>query len=80
MNDSTSIHFNANGATHSLRIRPIDTKPGEVTVFEGMVDANTLYWFESYENIEVWELIELAIEQYLLYRVEDQVITTEWRK
>jgi hypothetical protein len=42
MNDSTSIHFNANGATHSLRIRPIDTKPGEVTVFEGMVDANTL--------------------------------------
>lgn len=78
MNDSTSIYFNANGKTHSLRLRPVDEKPGEMTVWEGLVDATTLYWFEAYEDIEVWELIELAVESFLQYRVDTKNMTVNW--
>lgn len=68
MNDSTSMYFNHDGSQHSLRLRPIDQKDGEITVWEGMVDVQELFWFEAWEGIEVWDLFEDAVSAYNQHR------------
>lgn len=79
MNDSTEIKFNSAGATHSLRIRPIDHKDGEITVWEGMVDVQEMFWFEAWDGIEVWDLIEDAICAYNDHRNDQNTLKNGWR-
>lgn len=72
------MYFNVKGQTHSLRIRPVDHKEGEITVFEGMVDVQELYWFEAWDGVEVWDLIEDAITAYNDHRIDENVIRNGW--
>lgn len=76
----SDIYFNARGQTHHLRILPVDEKPGGITVFEAMTNQTEYTYFEAHAEIEIWELIELAIQSYLDYRVDDEIVKTQWRE
>lgn len=76
----SDIYFNALGQTHHLRIVPVDEKPSDITVYEAMVDRASYTYFEAHSGIEVWEMIELAVQSYLDYRVDDEVVKTRWRE
>lgn len=78
MVDLRGLQVGINGRVHDLRLRPVDSKPGEVTVWEGMVDASTLYWFEAFEKLDDWSLIELAIGAYLDYVGDESVTAWKW--
>lgn len=75
----SDLYFNAKGETHHLMVSPVDEKPGEITVWEAVVDNLSWTYFEAYHDLEVWELFELAIQSYLDYRVEETVELKEWR-
>lgn len=75
----SEIYFNAKGKTHHMRIVPVDEKPGQITVYEAMVDSASYTYFEAHCEIDVWELIELGIQSFLDYRVEDDIVKTKWR-
>lgn len=75
----TDIYFNAKGQTHHMFIEPVDEKPGDITVFEAVVDNTTWTYFEGHHDLEVWELIELAVQSFMDYRVNDEVIAIKWR-
>ena len=71
------ILFNRNGKTHSMRLRPVDTKPGDVTVYEALVNESVYVFFEGHADLEVWELIELGVQSYLDYRRDDTITPVE---
>ena len=64
----SDLLFNHGGRTHSMRLRPVDVEPGEVAVFEALVDGATYVHFEAPEDAEVWDLFRLAVEAYVGYR------------
>lgn len=74
----SEIFFNVDGKTHHLRILPVDSKPPDVTVWEAMVDGSSYTYFEGHHDIEVWQLIELAVQSFLEYRMDDRLIKTRW--
>lgn len=74
----TDIWFNVRGGTHHLRVLPVDRKPGGVTVWEALTDGWEYTYFEGHDDIEVWDLIELAVESFLDYRVDDGVVRRGW--
>lgn len=75
----TDIYFNAKGQTHHMVISPVDEKPGDITVWEAVVDTLSWTYFEGHDDLEVWELIELAIQSYLDYRRDEETIMIRWR-
>jgi hypothetical protein len=58
------LHFNARGATHSLRLINRD----EDGVWEAMVDTDDYVYFEAPEDAEIWYLINMAVAAYVEYR------------
>lgn len=82
-----NLFFNLGGTTHSLRLREIDQKPDEISVWEGLVDGSEYVFFEAKldpfgDPPEVWELFELAIESYLNYTkntTTEVVVQTRWK-
>ena len=74
----SDLQFNAFGKTHTLRIRR-DVENGETIVYEALIDTEDYVWFEGPNEIEVWDLFELAISKFKEYRVEKDTIKTRWR-
>lgn len=77
------MFFNVKGETHHLFIEPIDEKPGDVTVWEAVVDNTSWTYFESGLDpdgspAELWELIELGIQSYLDYKNDDSLTQNLW--
>jgi hypothetical protein len=76
----TDLYFTNNGAQHFIRILAVDTKPGEVTVYEALVDGREYVNFEFHpETSDVYELFEHAIKAYRAHKAENTTIQTRWR-
>jgi hypothetical protein len=75
----SDLFFNASGKTHTLRVLPVDEKPGDITVYEAMTDSEAYTYFEAPHDTELWALFELAISSYLEYRVDNKTVQTRWR-
>ncbi len=65
----SDFYFNVKGRTHYMRIRLTDDG-----VYEALVDGVDYIHFEADANLEVWELLNVAVSAFLAYAADE---TTE---
>jgi len=74
------LYFTHNGAQHFIRILSVDTKPGEIVVYEGLVNGREYFHFEfKPDTADIWELFEHAVSAYREYTRDSGTTTINWR-
>lgn len=61
----TQILFRHGNQTHTLRLRVVDEKPGEISVVEAFVNNRDYVFFEAHHTMEPQHLISLAIAAWV---------------
>lgn len=67
------VFFNIGGKTHSMRILSVDSKFGETSIYEMLVDNEVYVPFECREEAETWEIIAEATRSYVDFLLDDTV-------
>ncbi len=76
----SDLWFNYKHETHHLRLIPVDYKPDDIIVWQATTDHSEYTYFEAYDELEIWELMELAIAAYRVYRADNTITGLKWRE
>lgn len=78
-----SLNFTHEGRQHFIRILRVDEKPENIAVYEGLLDGNEYFYWESQLNedgsLAEWHLFADALQAYMAHEKDDTVVKTRWR-